>query len=625
MGKIEKVKPEYYHGVRKVTSGKERVVLFGAFAVTIPKGYAYCANSDEMKSALKTTCLRIVPIEDEEVITLSPYGLAGMTFNFLGIVNPIYPAKKNTLLDMFSYVNLESFSDDSSNDDDFNLPHSDYETIIQNADIWVLCDMKAGDDVSDNWKTMSFMVVVRDANAYFNGVLQIDSDVFPNWKEKAREVLGWVGPFNEDIDAEHPLLHKDWLFKGLSGNYGSYGCLQIPIPTDYYNDTDNCDDKRIKERWISSEDVEGSDEFGRVYILDSKNINNINPGDPALCFKMIMKATSNKYWLHTGKIDEDQVSFFTNPECRIGDSKDKTHTIFGADVVFFVLSRNGFHIGQLSFHIRNSAVGIGIDEAKYDINRIAKEFLRNIIISSDNETRDAINKSSKTDISDDISAPLTDTTGFTELTSDNCKMTDKKINYFPHDDDEVIEAIIVPEGIEEIGDQVFEQISSLKTVILPKTLKKIGKFVFSECSALTEIAIPYGVQEIGDGAFSACNSLKSVVIPGSVKKVSKWAFSECSSLSEVIISNGVQEIGDCAFGSCESLVKIKLPSSVRKFCDTSFAWCENLRELEVPSSVKEIVEEDLGGYWDDSLVVHTPSGSYADNYFRKHYVEVVND
>ncbi len=60
-----KVKKENYYGVHQVHTGKERVVLAGAFGVTIPAGYSYCANMEEIESGLWGThyLMRIVPVE----------------------------------------------------------------------------------------------------------------------------------------------------------------------------------------------------------------------------------------------------------------------------------------------------------------------------------------------------------------------------------------------------------------------------------------------------------------------------------------------------------------------------------------------------------------------------------
>lgn len=62
---------------------------------------------------------------------------------------------------------------------------------------------------------------------------------------------------------------------------------------------------------------------------------------------------------------------------------------------------------------------------------------------------------------------------------------------------------------------VFEECVSLAKIILHPGLKRLGKKIFCK-TALEEVILPEGLEVIGEGAFMHCTSLKRLVIPDSV-------------------------------------------------------------------------------------------------------------
>lgn len=103
---------------------------------------------------------------------------------------------------------------------------------------------------------------------------------------------------------------------------------------------------------------------------------------------------------------------------------------------------------------------------------------------------------------------------------------------------------------------------------------------------ITDIIIPYGIETIGDEAFFGTLKLKSVVIPASVKRIEAGAFSKCSSLTEITIPEGVAYIGTGAFSQCLSLTDVTIPSSVTEMGNTVFSYIP-LITIHVPWKVSE--------------------------------------
>ncbi len=81
----------------------------------------------------------------------------------------------------------------------------------------------------------------------------------------------------------------------------------------------------------------------------------------------------------------------------------------------------------------------------------------------------------------------------------------------------------LPAGVKVIGEEAFNNISSLRTVNFPLSLEEIGKNAFARCSALSTVSLPESVKKIGDFAFSNCHQLTLVTILG-VESIGEGAF-----------------------------------------------------------------------------------------------------
>lgn len=146
--------------------------------------------------------------------------------------------------------------------------------------------------------------------------------------------------------------------------------------------------------------------------------------------------------------------------------------------------------------------------------------------------------------------------------------------------------VIIPEGVVEIADYVFQNMSYLESIQLPTTLLSIRDNAFSECKSLKEIVIPKNVNSIRWGAFSGCTSLTEITIPNSVTYLGSYVFHECRNLKKVTLSNNIKEIGDGTFENCKSLLNISIPESVEIIKKSAFSSCENLKEVYLPHAVE---------------------------------------
>ncbi len=171
--------------------------------------------------------------------------------------------------------------------------------------------------------------------------------------------------------------------------------------------------------------------------------------------------------------------------------------------------------------------------------------------------------------------------------------------------DQEVTELVIPEGVERIGEGAFFGCQNLKKVRFPSTLKRIGGEAFEGCNikevdvpslemycnleynslgsnpflnyiitrgATTNLLIngeylfhqetlqiPDGLTEIKPFSFAKVDNNKEVHIPASVKKIGQSAFyASVNKLGKVYIDGHIEEMGENAFGSCPYIGSIYL-------------------------------------------------------------------
>ena len=94
-------------------------------------------------------------------------------------------------------------------------------------------------------------------------------------------------------------------------------------------------------------------------------------------------------------------------------------------------------------------------------------------------------------------------------------------------------SLVIPEGVEEVADNGCDQCYRLASIKYPSTLKKIGQSAFCSCNAGPDIILPEGLESIGNYAFSWSNSNK-LVLPSTLKSIGERAFTHLISSATII-------------------------------------------------------------------------------------------
>ena len=195
-----------------------------------------------------------------------------------------------------------------------------------------------------------------------------------------------------------------------------------------------------------------------------------------------------------------------------------------------------------------------------------------------------------------------------------------KIGEDAFQDNTTITSVTIPDSVTEIGSNAFAGCTNLTSVnyagdwsnltiqsgnpaVQDAANEQLFDFEFTPDNtavivkhyrgAAADVTIPSRykgkpVTVIDPVAFYNNSAVTSVTIPDSVTAIPDYAFGFCSQLTNISIPNSVTFIGFSAFNSCTSLKSITLPSSLSTIQSYAFYNCGNLKTIRIPVSVTSI-------------------------------------
>ena len=204
--------------------------------------------------------------------------------------------------------------------------------------------------------------------------------------------------------------------------------------------------------------------------------------------------------------------------------------------------------------------------------------------------------------------------------------------------EEQVTDLVIPDGVNSVGDYAFYDGDSLKTITIPDSVTTVGDYAFAACSRLNyttydnakylgnqtnpylylaretstsieTVTIHSDTKIIGHAAFQSCVNLTSVTIPDGVTNISNCAFYNCSRLTSVSVGDGVENIGKYAFYGCASLAAVTLGDNVTNIHDYAFYNCDQLTSIVLTDNVAVIGKQAF--YDCDSLYLLTLGNNVA--------------
>ena len=104
-----------------------------------------------------------------------------------------------------------------------------------------------------------------------------------------------------------------------------------------------------------------------------------------------------------------------------------------------------------------------------------------------------------------------------------------------------------------------------KIILVAEKFKTLPYRAFWGCDAFHEIVLPWGVQEIGQCAFGNCAALETITIPGSVKSLPRGVFDGCRSLRVIELLSGIEKVDITGWADLPALKTVASAGSVREF------------------------------------------------------------
>lgn len=218
-----------------------------------------------------------------------------------------------------------------------------------------------------------------------------------------------------------------------------------------------------------------------------------------------------------------------------------------------------------------------VDESLEEIkNEVKKDFLQTNQAISNSEDDDRGTRMQLGSFEDGV---LTIDEGITTIDEDSLKGYKR------------VRKVVFPSTLEEIDGNFFcEQQKYLEDVDFSKVrlLKEIPDCLFERCERLEEIDFPEGVENIGNEVYDSCTKLRKIIFPSTLKSLGSTTH-KCHKIEEVDMSKVhlLEEIPDdfiCDDCQIEALV---IPKGVKTIGD-GFATSESIKEIYLPDSVEEV-------------------------------------
>ena len=170
--------------------------------------------------------------------------------------------------------------------------------------------------------------------------------------------------------------------------------------------------------------------------------------------------------------------------------------------------------------------------------------------------------------------------------------------------------IVIPDGVTNIGNYIFDYCKELVSVSIPTSVTSIENYAFNGCSGLTVIYAGTKAEwealnvSLSGGTSVSCRDgdIDQEILNRQFLTIENNVVVNCSSAASGAISipNGVTAIGDHAFEYCTRVTSVSIPNSVTSVGYGVFSACDNLSAIHI-----ENIENWLGIHfansWDNPL------------------------
>lgn len=157
------------------------------------------------------------------------------------------------------------------------------------------------------------------------------------------------------------------------------------------------------------------------------------------------------------------------------------------------------------------------------------------------------------------------------------------------------QTLYIPENIESIGANCFENTTGFNHVKFLTNLKYINDYAFYN-TQITELDVPGSVKIIAKGAFSLCDKLKTVKLNEGVEELESMCFSGCEMIHDISLPDSLRTVGEKVITGWNTEI-IRIPKNVTYIGRRNFNFMSGkLEEVHFDmtfDSFKSIIMEAL--------------------------------
>ena len=199
-----------------------------------------------------------------------------------------------------------------------------------------------------------------------------------------------------------------------------------------------------------------------------------------------------------------------------------------------------------------------------------------------------------------------------------------------------ISCLILEDGLYNIGEHAFSNLSITGILSIPASVQEIGAFAFYDCSSLSGVLVlPEGLRKVGKYAFSGCGFSGKLVIPDSVTGIDDNGFSALPGITEIELGTGLQMLGSTytmdsasVFSGCTGVKHVRFNRiDAPGFYANPFVSMKALESVYVPADNFESYETLLN-LLPDTVQIQTDgeklpvTGLYVDRTYSRSAVLV---
>lgn len=118
------------------------------------------------------------------------------------------------------------------------------------------------------------------------------------------------------------------------------------------------------------------------------------------------------------------------------------------------------------------------------------------------------------------------------------------------------------------------------------------------------VIVPEGIEIIGNWAFALFDKMNKIDLPNSLKEIGDYSFGYVENLKELIMPDSIEKLGEGSFGYSEIDV-IKVSDKIETFPAYCFRYC---RIDKLPSSLKTINDDNCFEFLNENEVIEFPNG-----------------